>query len=270
MSIIRKCCIPTKEQFVKGGSMKITAIDYIKDQFKITIDSKSYKIFKDTYAEFYLYVDKEINNEELQAILEYDKLFAAKNYAINLLTKKLYLTPEIKSKIQSKYHLSEEAISKIIEELTSSKLLDDQEYIYLYIDTCNQKNWSFERIKYELKQKEVDSTTLNQLVSDYDEELLKAERAHQILVKKHRTKNYQKLNESVRNGLRVLGYQSEIINHVCAISKIEYTQEDEKQKIQKESQKLKLLNKMDNDRIFKRLLGKGYRYELIKEILSEE
>ncbi len=247
---------------------KITAIKFNKKSIELSFDIfESIKISEETYTNHYLFVNKEISKKEYELLIKEDKNVKLLKYTLNLFSSKIYTEKEIILKLKQKKAQKKE-IDKIIDYLKSNHLLDDEKYATEYKEYLETKKMGKNAIIYTLKSKGVAQNILDLLVFNEEDELQKAKCHIDILNKKYKDKSNKSKTQLIYQSLLRLGFDINLINDI--IKEVELSlPNDEEKNIKKELLKANYRN-LDEQKIIKKLLYKGYNYELIKRIVKGE
>ncbi len=247
---------------------KITAIKFNKNSIDLSFDIfENIKISEETYKNHYLFINKEISKNDYDLLIKEDKNVKLLKYTLNLFSSKIYTEKEIILKLKQKKALKKE-IDNIINYLKSNHLIDDEKYASEYKEYLETKKMGKNAIIYALKNKGVDQNILDLLVFNEEDELQKAKYHIDILNKKYKDKSNKSKTQLVYQSLLRLGFDINIINDI--IKDIELSSSNvEEDNIKKELLKSNYRN-LDEQKTIKKLLSKGYNYELIKKVLKGE
>lgn len=172
-------------------------------RYSIYLDQEySFSVSEDTLIKLGLKKDMIVDRNQIDNILKQEDNNACKSYGLKLLGHRARSEREIRDKMFSKGYCQEH-IEDAIKYLKEFKYIDDEEYAKIYIkDRMNSKKLGHKRIKYELHQKGIDKTLIqdkiNKLVND-DEEY---ERALETAQRKMNT-SYK--NDDNQSAYRKLG-----------------------------------------------------------------
>ena len=233
-------------------------------------DGDKIKINIDTYTDYYLYVNKEVDETLLKEILDKDLLIKYKKYCLNILSTKPYSKKQIIDKLKRK-KLNKHQIEEIITYLTSLNLINDIIFADELIYSLENKGYGYFRIIEKLKE-----NNLNYNYSyDEDKEIEKIELVLPNLLKKYKEYSFNKMKQSIYNSLLLLGYKDELINNkLNHLNKEEY-KINENEKIKKEFIKMTFKMKKEEiinqkDKIIKRLMMHGFSYSDIINTIDGE
>ena len=114
-----------------------------------------------------------LTNELLETILNTEQYNKAKEYCLNLLSRRDHSVKELILKgIKKGYN--KEILERITLELQKNKYLDDHRFASNLIhDAIKLRTWSLNKIKFELQKKGVIKSITNELLSDLDHSIWK-------------------------------------------------------------------------------------------------
>ncbi len=247
---------------------------------KVSKQKKKYLVEITPYGEF---LDKEIFTEnqivesrifkgQLFLISEWEEIL--KNKSANDLFDKVlnYLSFGLRTKKEIKDYLynhnaSDEEINIVLQKLDNLHFIDDENYAKHFLNKVinNKKGPLF--FKNELINKGVDSSIINLIIDEYNENLINENINYIIQKELPNLKTYPilKQKEKIYQKLLRLGYANSSINY--NLSKIEFVS-DHLDRLKNEIEIL--LNKsVDENKIKQKLLLKGYNYQEINTLLKE-
>ncbi|MDO5713184.1 MAG: RecX family transcriptional regulator [Tissierellia bacterium] len=176
---------------------KITFHPKEKSYDVIFKDGTTIPVEEDTLVQYNLYKGKEIEEQEISQILNYNEFSQGKEIALKYLVNRR-TSREIKIKLQHE-GISHEVIQNIIDKLIDLHLLNDHLYASDFIkDKIHLKSDGPIKIKYLLEQKGIESSISDPLLEQIDEDVW-LNMAKNILIKKfkerksHNSKEYQKM-----------------------------------------------------------------------------
>lgn len=247
---------------------KITSIKYKSKAIELTFDNfENIKISEETFTNHYLFINKEITKSDYDNIVEEEKNVKLLKYTLNILSSKMYTEKEIILKLKQK-KANKKEIDNIIKYLKINNLIDDKKYSLEYKENLETKNMGKNAIIFALKNKGISQKNLDLLVFDDNEEIKKANYHIDLLNRKYKDKSNKSKTQLIYQSLLRLGFDTDIINDI--IKKVEISSfEEEENNLQKELLKIKYQN-LDNNQKIKKLLAKGYNYEIIKKVLKGE
>lgn len=239
---------------------KILDIIANKKNYTLIFDNFSdLTLSENTFTNHYLYINKEISYNDYDLLKQEEEKNSLLNYSLSLVSKKEYTEKEIYLKLKKK-KAAESNINYCINYLKTNNFINDERYKNEFIFEKNNKFVGKNNIIRDLKQKGI---IVDNIESDEQE---KIKQQINILNKKYQSKNYHKKIDSIRNSLYLLGFNNELINEELSNYDFNYNKEDEKKKLELDYFRY---GKLDNNSLIKKLLAKGYDYDLIKEVIKE-
>ncbi len=252
--------------------MKILKYTKLKNnQYKLTLDNgEEVKLYDDIILQENLLLTKEISNKQLAKIKNSNDYYVAYYKALKLINNRLRSEKELRTLLNKTFTSS--ITSSVIKTLKEEGYLDSKLYINSYIHdallltlkgpykiTKELVNMGFKEEEIE-ELFQVDDKTWEERIEKYISKKLKMTTSY----------SNQKLKLKLKEELINLGYSKELINE--KLDNIELP--SDKNKLIKDYQKIKeKLERKDVDnlnyKIINKLLQKGYRYEDIKEVVSE-
>lgn len=249
--------------------MKIKNINKNKNNYKITFDNgECLSLDEDLFTDYYIYVDKDIDEDEYETIKQKSNLIKEKNYLISLLSKKNYSTNEIILKLKNK-NISNDNINYLIEYLKNNNLLNDENYFNEYIECLNLKNYGY----YKINEKLIQKGFKQELEYNKNIELEKINNILPALIKKYNKESQNKKIILIKNSLLNNGFDFDLINEVLKkINIASYEEEISNLKRDYNLIFIKSQNKPENERtnyIINKLKMKGYKYNDIIMVVNQ-
>ncbi len=197
----------------------ITKIEQQKnneDRVNIYVNGEFFTaIFKELVFTFNLKKGDEINEDNLKSILSDEMYLKAKNKALNILSKADQSEKKIREKLSTDFE--ENTIDKVIEFLKRNNFINDNLLAQKIINTnLNLNKCGKNRIKQNLYNKGIDSSTINKAISDIDNEaefgnaMYLAKKRYERIKNEDKRKIYQKLSQH----LAYKGFNYDIIKRV--------------------------------------------------------
>lgn len=150
---------------------------FLDDKFAFGIDNFDLYNLK-------IKVGTDISKERLQEIKETILFSSAKEYAVKLVSRYSYTKKGIWEKLK-KQEYDDEIIEKTIVFLKNYKFIDDFDYAKRFInDSLKFKHWGVKKIKYELKQRGIEESTIYDALAEFDTDTLELEGILPIAKKK--------------------------------------------------------------------------------------
>lgn len=140
----------------------------------IKINDEEILLTTSSYADYFLYPNKELTREEYTNLLSEEKFIKTKKYLSTILSRNRYTIQEVKNKVRNKFNLDDKKIDLLLKEYIESGILDDTSYAFDFIENGQLKGYSFDYLKYKLKQKGIADEILNKddilrlKINDYD------------------------------------------------------------------------------------------------------
>lgn len=197
----------------------ITKIEQQKnneDRVNIYVNGEFFTaIFKELVFTFNLKKGDEIDEDNLKSILSDEMYLKAKNKALNILSKADQSEKKIREKLSTDFE--ENTIDKVIEFLKRNNFINDNLLAQKIINTnLNLNKCGKNRIKQNLYNKGIDSSTINKAISDIDNEaefgnaMYLAKKRYERIKNEDKRKIYQKLSQH----LAYKGFNYDIIKRV--------------------------------------------------------
>ena len=197
----------------------ITKIEQQKnneDRVNIYVNGEFFTaIFKELVFTFNLKKGDEIDENNLKAILSDEMYLKAKNKALNILSKADQSEKKIREKLSTDFE--ENTIDKVIEFLKRNNFINDNLLAQKIVNTnLNLNKCGKNRIKQNLYNKGIDSSTINKAISDIDNEaefgnaMYLAKKRYERIKNEDKRKIYQKLSQH----LAYKGFNYDIIKRV--------------------------------------------------------
>lgn len=212
--------------------MKIERYAKLKNgQYKLSLDNNtSILLHEDLILKHELLIRKEINDDDIDKLLEENKIYITYDLALNYLKNKMRSKKEIKDYLLKK-EIKEELIINAIEKLEEQGYLNDSIYAKAFInDKINLSNDGPYKIKENLIKLGIneDIVLKNLEVFDRDLEITRIEKLMNKQIKTNHNKSKHLLKQKIINYLVNLGYTKELV--ISLISKIDVDDSDIKKK----------------------------------------
>ncbi len=253
--------------------MKIEKYTKLKDnRYSVKIDDLNIKLYDDVIVKYELLRKKEISETLFEEITEYNDSLESYYKALKYLNRKLRTEKELFTYLNKEYKKS--VINNTIERLKKEGYLNEETYLKAYlIDQINLSTSGPNKIKKDLIKLGLNEEEINNHLSKIEDSIW-LEKLNKIVAKTISTnKSYgnNKLKEKLVYDLGNKGYYKWMIEE--AIKNNEF--KDNTDIINKEYQKNynKLSRKYSGyeleQKLIAKLLSKGFSYEDIKKVLSE-
>ena len=197
----------------------ITKIEQQKnneDRVNIYVNGEFFTaIFKELVFTFNLKKGDEIDEDNLKSILSDEMYLKAKNKALNILSKADQSEKKIREKLSTDFE--ENTIDKVIEFLKRNNFINDNLLAQKIVNTnLNLNKCGKNRIKQNLYNKGIDSSTINKAINDIDNEaefenaMYLAKKRYERIKNEDKRKIYHKLSQH----LAYKGFNYDIIKRV--------------------------------------------------------
>lgn len=244
---------------------QIKNISFKKDEIILAIDEEKFIIDKNIFAEHYLYLGKQISDEEYDVIKNEVSLIEIRKKYLKKLLKKRLSKQEVINLLKNE-KLNIDQINNLIMFFENNYLLNDKTLEKELYEELELKNASYQEIKNTFSERGLN------LNKNYDSEI----EYHKILFWINSKKklfercSFQEQKQKLNLLLLRKGFPSELINRALNEQLI-YDEDNERAVLTKEviaySLRNDLSNKETKDKFINKLIRKGYRYhDIIKTI----
>ena len=255
--------------------MKIQKFVKLKsNKYSIEIeDGDRIKLYDDVIVKYNLLVNKEMDLETFDEIIEYNSRLDAYYKSLRYLTKKLRTEKEIFKYLEKEFE--KDIIFETIERLKSSGYLNNDIYLKCYFnDQINLGNSGPNKIKDELINLGFKDEDFKDILDNIDDSvwLSKLEKLIEKKVKTNHQYGIYKLKEKIIYDMSNLGYYKWMIEEV--ISKMDLSCDENL--LEKEYRKchIKLSKKLDGNeleyQIRCKLLNKGFSYDEVNNFMDKK
>lgn len=241
-----------------------------KDKYKLFFDNQEIILYEDVILKYNLLLNKKIDINLLEEILESNRYYEMYNLALNYISFKMRSESEIREYLIKK-EASNEIINKIIKDFYDKNILNDKLYISSFInDSVNLKDIGPLKIKNELIKKGFNEELINEYLNKFEDSVWEEKISKQMkryLSNKKLSTNMIKLK--ILNDLSIKGYSKEMVYPFLeniSLNDEENIREEYKKAYKKYSNKY--IDKELNDKITNYLLRKGYSYSDINKVLE--
>lgn len=246
---------------------KIIDVKILKKHVVIYFDDEDLKVSYQTYSDYLLYPNKIVTPSLLEEIKKKEILEVYLQSALRSLTRSHFSEQEIKKKLLDKgatYHQTNEVIKRLKE----SHLLNDEQLTKDLIFLYKSKGYGPKRIINSLKKKGLDHLINDQDLFTDDEQSDLAKKYFLQIEKKYRRYNYVNKKQKIYEAYFRLGYEPHVIKEIIN-DHLVFNLKEEKEALLNELNKIKRQKKkLTKQQTIDFLLSKGYRYNLINEILK--
>lgn len=270
--------------------IKIKEISKLKRLYKIsftesvthsTLDNAQDKIYvcEDTIVKFMLTRNKELNEEELEEILEFDNFAQGKALALYFLSFRARTSAEVK-KYLYEHDIRGAQVEAVIDNLSKNDLINDKAYIENYIQgKIQMASTGPYQIKQKLAMKGLDSQKIDEsLTLIFDEETqidVAIKLAGKIVRQKSSQLTLQQLKQKVIQHLTTKGFSYSISSVALESLELEADEENEQELLYAELEKAarKYSRKYDGyelkQRITQALARKGFDFSDISSAIRD-
>lgn len=256
--------------------MRITKIEKKKRIYLLEVDEQeNIYITEDTIVHFMLSKDKDITEEEFQAIRDFAQFSYGKNLALYFISFKQRTKKEVLDYLE-KYEIAGDTALKIVANLEEDKWIDDKNYVETYI---RQNDLNGDKGPAMLRQKLMTKGISKSIIEDGMAEIDFSDLAGKVaekLVRKYQNKlPLRALQDKLIQGLMTKGFSYELAKQSLAQLDLTSDEENEADLIAKELDKQfrKYSRKYEGyelkQRLTQALVRKGFDFDTIKTALRE-
>ena len=261
---------------------KITAIKKLKHLYRIELDGfEEEKIYicDDTIIHFFLTLDKEIAENELSEIINFDQFARGKSLALYYISFKQRTSSEVK-KYLKEHEILEEQIEEILSVLTENNLINDKTYAEHFIQgKIALATAGPYQIKQKLHNKGIKNYLIEETLSEFYSEEDQIDVAYKIADKLVRTNGHRltlnQLQQKIIQNLINKGFNYSIASIVLESLKLETDEENEQELLHNELQKVARKYSRNyegyerNQKITQTLVRKGFTFDDIRSALRD-
>ena len=116
---------------------KITAIKKLKRLYRVDLsgfDEEKIYLSEDTIVHFFLNVDKELDDADLEEIQSYDQFAQGKSLALYYISFKMRTSSEVRKYLSEHEIDNTDQIDEVINVLTKNNLINDKAYAENFIE----------------------------------------------------------------------------------------------------------------------------------------
>ncbi|HFU4451785.1 TPA: recombination regulator RecX [Streptococcus suis] len=256
--------------------MRISKIEKKKRLYLLEVEGQENTyITEDTIVRFMLSKDKDITEEEFQAVQDFAQFSYGKNLALYYISFKQRTKKEVLDYL-AKYEISGAPAQKIVANLEEDKWIDDKGYVEAYI---RQNGLSGDKgpamIRQKLMMKGISKSLIDGGLAEVDFSDLASKVAEKLLRKYQNKLPLRALQDKLVQGLMAKGFSYELAKQ--SIGRLELTSDEENEAdlISKELDKQyrKYSRKYEGYELKQRLMQvlarKGFDFDAIKTALRE-
>ncbi|HEM3702550.1 TPA: recombination regulator RecX [Streptococcus suis] len=256
--------------------MRITKIEKKKRLYLLEVEGqeKTY-ITEDTIVRFMLSKDKDITEEEFQAVRDFAQFSYGKNLALYYISFKQRTKKEVLDYLE-KYEISGTPAQKIVVNLEEDRWIDDKAYVEAYI---RQNGLSGDKgpamLRQKLMIKGVSKSLIDGGLAEVDFSDLAGKVAEKLLRKYQNKLPLRALQDKLVQGLVAKGFSYELAKQSMSQLALTSDEENEADLISKELDKQyrKYSRKYEGyelqQRLMQALARKGFDFDAIKSALRE-
>lgn len=253
--------------------MLVKNVKFVKGMVEIVLDEGNFFISKENYIENPITIDSEINELKKDELLEYEMVIKSKEELIKLLNKKALSEYEVYKKLNDR-HLKSLHVKKIIEDLKRVGLINDEFVATINVESLLLKRKGRNEIERVLREKRIDEQVIEKVIQEIDEEVY-CDNFDKIILKyckMYENKSSLLREQLVKNKLKELGYEDNLVRNVIIVSKDNEAEKDlAKKSIFKIIRNKNIdFNRYENiNKIKLKLASKGFSYDIINTVLEE-
>ncbi|HFU3799107.1 TPA: recombination regulator RecX [Streptococcus suis] len=256
--------------------MKITKIEKKKRLYLLEVEGQENTyITEDTIVRFMLSKDKDITEEEFQAIRDFAQFSYGKNLALYFISFKQRTRKEVLDYLE-KYEISGAPAQKIVANLEEDKWIDDKAYVETYI---RQNGLSGDKgpalLRQKLMAKGISKSLIEGGLAEADFSDLAGKVAEKLLRKYQNKLPLRALQDKLVQGLMAKGFSYELAKQSMTQLALASDEENEADLISKELDKQyrKYSRKYEGyelqQRLMQALARKGFDFDAIKSALRK-
>ena len=253
--------------------MKINKIKKIStNKYELVFETgEKLKTYDEVILKYNLLYKKDIDKDTYQELMKANDYYSIYNNSIKYLTKKMHSKKDF-LKFIDKYEMSNSDKTRMVKELESLKLIDDDAYLKAYInDRFYLSSDGPNKIKDSLIKEGIKEEKINNELSKISQEEISSKIA-KIVSKKLKTSkgsNYQ-IREKILLDMRNLGYNKEDVEpFIEDVDESSSLEKDYNKIYNSLKNKEKDLNKLEY-KIKSKLYQKGYNLTSIDEIIAKK
>lgn len=234
------------------GNLKVVDIILSSTKIEVILSNKEKIVLSSSnYVNYYLYKDKELNNDEYLKLLDDSSNYKYLTYLYKLINYKPYSKKQLIDKLLSKYEINYYKANELIDSLIEKNEYNPLIYCNEYINKLIKKGYEESKIIKELQSQgySIDDikSCLNNIDCSQDIESIIDD-----TIRKNINKNEYQIKKSIITKLMMLGYSSNQIDNYLN----DYFYKNSKMDAIKNNEVLKL--KADMIKTYNLLINKGY------------
>lgn len=224
-----------------------------------------------------LKLNMELSRNELHGLDDEQQHHKALNLAYKRLARRDYSSHEMRDYLSNKVDLTSDQMDDVLEILISQHLIDDNRYLQDRVDYHHDQLRGNGWIQTDLKKRGFSDDVIDPYLDElYDEHYLERalNRAERFVSSLNQGSKMQRKNKLKQHLMRQ-GFESSIIKAVEKDLNDDYSDKEEYASLEKDFMKAyhRYLRKDDpklaKEKAIRYAMGRGYHYELVKEVLKE-
>lgn len=234
------------------GNLKVVDIIPSSTKIEVILSNKEKIVLSSSnYVNYYLYKDKELNNDEYLKLLDDSSNYKYLTYLYKLINYKPYSKKQLIDKLLSKYEINYYKANELIDSLIEKNEYDPLIYCNEYINKLIKKGYEESKIIKELQSQGYSIDDIKSCLEniDFSQDI---ESIIDDIIRKNINKNEYQIKKSIITKLMILGYSSNQIDNYLN----DYFYKNSKIDAIKNDEVLKL--KADMIKTYNLLINKGY------------
>ena len=234
------------------GNLKVVDIIPSSTKIEVILSNKEKIVLSSSnYVNYYLYKDKELDNDEYLKLLDDSSNYKYLTYLYKLINYKPYSKKQLIDKLLSKYEINYYKANELIDSLIEKNEYDPLIYCNEYINKLIKKGYEESKIIKELQSQGYSIDDIKSCLEniDFSQDI---ESIIDDIIRKNINKNEYQIKKSIITKLMILGYSSNQIDNYLN----DYFYKNSKIDAIKNDEVLKL--KADMIKTYNLLINKGY------------
>ncbi|MCA2391033.1 recombination regulator RecX [Lactococcus sp. NH2-7C] len=264
---------------------KIVAIKKLKHLYLVDLsgfDGEDEKIYisEDTIVHFFLNIDKEIEQSDLEDIRAYDQFARGKALALYYISFKMRTSSEVRRYLREHEIEDSEQIDEVINVLSENNLINDRDYAENYIEgKISMASTGPYQIKQKLMAKGIDASTISEALSNIYNEEKQIDIAYKLAEKLSRTHGHRltlkQLNDKIIQNLMNKGFSYSISSIALESLELKVDEQNEDELLHNELEKIAKRYSKNYEgyerkqKITQALARKGFSYAAINSALHD-
>lgn len=256
---------------------KIKEIKVTNNYVTIVLDDKrKFNISEDDYFEYKYRANDDLSETQITELEKISNFHNAYLRALVRLKYKDRTEHEIRNTVYEEFNLIKPEVDKIIDKLKRYEFINDKRYTQELIERSQLKYHGYNKIKDSLIKVRINSELIETyLIYDQEKELELGIAFATRSLKSIKNHNYQQTLNKLRSRLLYRGFNNSLITRVLNEIDVKYDDKQERKLLSNDFDKAlrRYSRKYDDfelrDRLFTYLAGRGYKFEMINDILEE-